>query len=247
MRSSSRLPHRAVRVKHPMSPARCEETPAQTTAPSLGPARRDIPPGSCRRRGPGSKPPCAGWRAGSSRSERASRCRCDPGKCSGTARRGRRISRQEPRSLAAARIVLSRRWVRKNPRSNAGVAGVGAFEVEQNQPVLVHQDVLGAEVAEDERSLVFRDLHRGDERIRPAVSGRGGPGRSSGSRGRREARRRGWCRRGCPRASGCPGALSWISARMIPNRAAISGSTSPAISCDFQVTASSGAQVIAKR
>ncbi len=45
------------------------------------------------------------------------------------------------------------------------VAGVGAFEVEQDEAAGVHQDVLGAEVAEDQRALVVRPIHRGDQRI----------------------------------------------------------------------------------
>ena len=46
---------------------------------------------------------------------------------------------------------------------------------------------------------------------------------------------------------GMPRASAWIVPRIVPSRAAMSGSTWPAINCVFQVTASSGAQVIANR
>ena len=42
-------------------------------------------------------------------------------------------------------------------------------------------------------------------------------------------------------------ALAWIVPRIVPSRAAMSGSTWPAIKWVFHVTASSGAHVIAKR
>ncbi len=46
-----------------------------------------------------------------------------------------------------------------------GVACVRAFKIEQNEAVVMHQDVLRAEVAQDERSFCFRQVHRCDERV----------------------------------------------------------------------------------
>ena len=47
------------------------------------------------------------------------------------------------------------------------VARVGALEVEQDQPAGVDQDVLGAEVAEDQRPLGLGQVHRGDQVVDP--------------------------------------------------------------------------------
>ena len=88
MRSPFRLPRQAVRVKHPMSAARCEGIPGQTLVPLPGPAGRGIPPGSCRRRGPNSKPPCAAWRARVNDRAGTGRSHADPDRCSGILSRG---------------------------------------------------------------------------------------------------------------------------------------------------------------
>ena len=53
----------------------------------------------------------------------------------------------------------------EEPQVEGRVARVRAFEVEQDQASGVHQDVLRAEVAQDERSLVGGPIHGGDQGI----------------------------------------------------------------------------------
>ena len=60
----------------------------------------------------------------------------------------------------------------EKPQVERRVARVGALEIEQNQAVRVHKDVLGAEVAQNERSLVGGALHRRYQGVNaPATSG----------------------------------------------------------------------------
>ena len=54
-------------MNRPRSRARPRAPGGRTSAPAPGLARRGTRPGSCRRPGPGSRPPCAGWPGGSAR------------------------------------------------------------------------------------------------------------------------------------------------------------------------------------
>ena len=126
------------------------------------------------------------------------------------------------------------------------VAGVGAFEVEQDEPAGMHQDVLGAEVAEDQRALVVRPIHRGDERLDPRrqvrMAAGGGPVIGVDPQLLEEARvgQR-------PAQGGVRRAVGVDRAQDRTQPAGDLGIDRPSINSDFQVTASSGAQVIAKR
>ena len=50
------------------------------------------------------------------------------------------------------------------------------FEVEQDEPMSMHQDVLGAEIAEHKSPFVIWPVHFGDERIDLRGEVRMGPG-----------------------------------------------------------------------
>ena len=58
---------------------------------------------------------------------------------------------------------LEQQMREKEPQVECRVARVGTFEVKQNEPLLMHQDVLGAEIAQHQRALAFRPDHRGDQ------------------------------------------------------------------------------------
>ena len=211
--------------------------------PRPGGGRRGNRRGSCRRPGPGRRPPRGRRRGGRGRrsGER------------GGAGRGRRPGRRGSAPGTAsvvgrgARTALSSRWLRTKPEVVRRVARVRGLEVDEGQPPGVDQDVLGAEVGVDETAAgrpaseaIKRRDRRGEvgvdpgdrpvERVDPELveDDRVGERPVAPGPGDR-ASRRGSCR-ASPRRRG--------------RRPA---SASPARSRSFQTTASSGAQVIANR
>ena len=103
------------------------------------------------------------------------------------------------------------------------VAGVGALEIQEDQAAGVDQDVLGAEVAQDECALGSGNVHRGDQGVDP----RGDAGMGAGDRAvvgiDPQLIEQGGVGQGLVRGAGCPGASAWIVPRMVPSCAAISG------------------------
>ena len=58
-----------------------------------------------------------------------------------------------------------------------GIAGVGALEIQEDQTARVDQDILGAEVAQDQRAMgLWHRFHRGDHRLDPRRDRRVGTG-----------------------------------------------------------------------
>ncbi len=53
----------------------------------------------------------------------------------------------------------------EEPQVERRVARMRTLEIQENQSARVDEDVLGAEVAQDERSLVCGPIHRGDQGI----------------------------------------------------------------------------------
>ena len=127
--------------------------------------RRGIQQGSCRRPAPASRRPRAGWHGRTTRPGRPVPGLSDPDSSARTEWVRPRYCEASCRSLDGARIVLSRRWLRKKPEIKSGVARMSTLEVQENQSSGVDEDVLGAEVAQDERSLVRRPVHRGDQGV----------------------------------------------------------------------------------
>ena len=222
---------------------------AKARAVDLALLSRDIRPGSCRRREPGSTPPCGGSRAGDQLGLR-------PGadahgardKCS--EQRGEFATYCSDADASNARFrpdSLEQRWVRKNPRSKAGSPAWAHSKSSRIRPRLVHQDVLGAEIAQDERALVVAagPLRRSGHRS--AVSGRMAPGDRPIVRVDPQLVEEAGVGQSPAQGRDASGPWRGSVPRMVPSRAAMAGSIWPAIKWDFQVTASSGAQVIAKR
>ena len=58
----------------------------------------------------------------------------------------------------------------------AGVARMGAFEVEEDQAAGVDQDVLGTEITQDQCPIARRPIHAGDQGLDPGRESRMSPG-----------------------------------------------------------------------
>ena len=97
------------------------------------------------------------------------------------------------------------------------VAGVGALEVEQDQPAGVDQDVLGAEVAQDERPLAPGHVHRGDQRVDPRGEVGMGPRDRAVVGVDPQLVEEGRVGEDPAQSVGCPGASAWIVPRIVPS------------------------------
>ena len=115
-------------------------------------------------------------------------------------------------------------------------------------PPAMDQDVLGAEVAQDERALVSADVHRGDQVLDPRSEVGMGPGGRAVVGIDPQLVEERCVGQGLGAEPGVRGASAWMVPRMRAQpRGDLADRPGRPSGDDFQVTESSGAQVIANR